>query len=400
MTMLKNQTIICFAPSDWWGMNPSCTTHIMKRLAVSNKILYVNPFSSDLLGVTKARRKGFAQRLWRKCRSLAKWLKKADDNLYIFSPVFVPVQGKKMCDVLNNRILAWQIKTACRIAGMKDPLLWIENVRAADLLDHFKNSTKIYHVSDLFCHDDYISNQTAQKNREKRISQTADVIICVSKELFTLKKQDHPNVHYLPHGVDFEAYQHAADDGHIPEEVQHIPHPIAGYFGTLTGSNDIALWEHCAANLPDVSFVLAGRVTGGDYSRLLAMKNVYMPGFIPYEKIPALCAAFDVCMLNWKMSPWIRSCNPLKMFEYMASGRPIVSVAIQEIEQYNELISMAADREEFCRLLRWELTHDTPQRSRQRIEIARQHDWRRKISALSEIIEQTLKKSEDYDRRD
>lgn len=390
--MLKNYSIICFAPSDWWGMNPSCTTHIMKRLAASdNKVLYINPFSSDLLGVTKTKRRGFWQRFCRKLKSMTKWLKRAEENLYVFSPIFIPVQGKKSLDKLNNLLLVWQIKLACRLAGIKNPLLWIENVRAADLLDHLKGQAKIYHVSDLFCHDGYVSNKDIQVNREKKVSAAADVIICVSKELYARKKQDYQNVKYLPHGVDFEAFHAAAIENRVSEIVRDIPHPIAGYFGTLTGSNDIALWEYCASQMPDVSFVLAGRVTGGDYSKLLAMKNVYMPGFVPYEQVPALCASFDVCMLNWKMSPWIRSCNPLKMFEYMASGNPIVSVAIQEAEQYNEMISIASDQEAFCRLLQWELTHDTPERSQKRIEIARQHDWRQKVSDLSDIIEETLK---------
>lgn len=390
--MLKNQSIICFAPSDWWSMNPSCTTHIMKRLATANKILYINPFSSDLLGVTKARRKGFGQRLSRKLKSMTKWLKKGDENLYVFSPLFIPVQGKPKLDALNNRLLVGQIKLACRLAGIKNPLLWIENVRAADLLEHFNGQPKIYHVSDLFCHDGYISNKDTQVNRERKISEAADAIISVSTELYELKKKDYQNVRYLPHGVDFEKFQSAAAKEEVPAALREIPHPIAGYFGTLTGSNDIALWEYCAAQMPDVSFVLAGRVTGGDYSTLQAMKNVYMPGFVPYEQIPSLCAAFDVCMLNWKMSPWIRSCNPLKMFEYMASGRPIVSVAIQEAQQYNDCISIASDQEEFCRLLRWELSHDTQERRQKRVEIARRHDWHQKVSVLSDIIEETIKR--------
>lgn len=391
--MLKDKSIICFAPSDWWGMNPSCTTHIMKRLAASNKVLYINPFSSDLFGVTKGKRRGLGQRIRRKLKSMTKWLKKPQDNLYVFSPLFIPIQGKSWVDKLNNVFLIGQIKLACRIAGIKKPLVWIENVRAADLLNHFKTQVKLYHVSDLFGHDGYVANKDIQQQREKVVADTSDIVVCVSKELYARKKETHPNVHYLPHGVDFELFSKAAGDGCVPKEFQGIRHPIAGYFGTLTGYNDIELWEYCAAQLPDVSFVLAGRITGGDYIRLQSMANVYMPGLVPYEKIPVLCATFDVCMLNWKMSPWIRSCNPLKMFEYMASGRPVVSVAIQEAEQYNDVISIAADKKAFCERLRWELANDTPQRKQKRIEIARQHDWRQNLSILSELIEDAMGKS-------
>ena len=392
MTMLKDQSIICFAPSDWWGMNPSCTTHIMKRLAVSNKVLYINPFSSDLLGVTKTKRKGFGQRFCRKLKSMTKWFKKPEQNLYVFSPIFIPIQGKKSIDVLNNRILTWQIKLACWIAGIKKPLLWIENVRVADLLEYFKDAVKLYHVSDLFCHDGYVSDKDIQQGREKCVAAASDMIICVSKELYSLKKQEYENVRYLPHGVDFELFHKAASESIVLEEVQNISRPIAGYFGTLTGSNDIALWEYCASQLPHLSFVLAGRVTGGDYSKLQVMENVHILGYVPYEKIPSLCASLDVCMLNWKIDPWIRSCNPLKMFEYMASGKPIVSVAIQEAEQYNDIISIADGPQEFCRLLQWELAHDTQQRQQKRIEIARQHDWQQNLSTLSEDIEKLLRK--------
>lgn len=371
-------------------MNPSCTTHIIKRLAGANKILYINPFSSDLLGVTKAKRKGFHQRLLRKLKSLTKWLKNPHKNLFVFSPLFIPIQGKKTVDGLNNRLLIWQIKLACWIAGIKKPLLWIENIRAADLLDYFKDAVKIYHVSDLFCHDGYVSNKSIQQLREEKVARASDLIVCVSKELYTLKKEKYNNVYYLPHGVDFELFDKAARQGTAIEEIQTVPKPIAGYFGTLTGSNDIALWEYCARQLPGVSFVLAGRITGGDYSRLQSMPNIFMPGHLPYDKIPFLCAGFDVCMLNWKMSPWIRSCNPLKMFEYMAAGKPIVSVAIQELEQYSDVVSIASTPEEFCRLLQWELEHDTEQRRLKRIEIARQHDWDQNVSALSGLIQDIL----------
>ncbi len=388
--MLQNQSIICFAPSDWWGMNPSCTTHIMKRLAASNKVLYINPFSSDVTGVTKGKRKGLTQRIARKLKSMTKWLKKPLDNLYVFSPLFIPVQGRPWIDRLNNRILIAQIKCACTLAGIKQPLLWIENVRAADLLDSFKDAIKLYHVSDLFGHDGYISRKGIQQKREQEISDAADITVCVSKELYHMKKQTGRNVHYLPHGVDFELFHKVSHDPPVVENIRDIPHPIAGYFGTLTGSNDIALWEYCAEQLPDVHFVLAGRVTGGDYAKLRAMNNVTMPGFIPYEKIPALCANFDVCMLNWKVTPWIRSCNPLKMFEYMAAGKPIVSVAIQEAEQYNDSISIASDKEEYCRLIRWELVNDNPQRQQRRIEAARLNDWQQKVSELSGLIEKMI----------
>lgn len=387
---IEGQDILCFAPSDWWGMNPSCTTHIMKRLAGANRVLYVNPFSSDLLGVSRGKRRGFSQRLIRKAKSLSRWLRKPQKGLSVFSPFFIPIQGKRIVDGLNNRLLLWQIQAACRLSGLRNPILWLENLRAADLLPFFPNSLKIYHVSDLFSHDGYVANRSIQQQREEKITQEADLIICVSRELYELKKNQKSRVFYLPHGVDFELFYTAAEQQKIWEPLRVIPRPIAGYFGTLTDSNDIALWEYCARQMPDVSFVLAGRVTAGDYSKLASLPNVHLTGFLPYETIPSLCAGFDVCMLNWRQSPWIYACNPLKAFEYMAAGKPIVSVPIRELEQYQDVVSIARNPEEYVRFLRWELQSDTPVRKERRVEIARSHDWNVHLTRLSEILQSVL----------
>ena len=205
-----------------------------------------------------------------------------------------------------------------------------------------------------------------------------------------MKKAQRNNVFYIPHGVDFELFREAAQKRERIKELAGVPKPTAGYFGTMTAHNDIELLLWCARKLPNVSFVLAGQITGGDYSQLKQMNNVYFLGRLPYEKIPQLCAYFDVCMLQWKMSEWIECCNPLKMFEYMASGKPIVSVPIKEAMQYSDIISIAHSKEQFTDAIRWELLNDTPERAERRIEIAREHSWDKHVEKISELIVNTI----------
>ena len=382
---IEGRNIICFAPTDWWSMNPSCTTHIMKRLAEKNKVLYINPFSSDFLGATKTR---ITKRFVRKLKSVAKFLGRIQKNLYVFSPVFLPFQGKRMIDALNNLLLRLQIKAVCSILGMSEPLLWVENLRAADLLELFQPLGVIYHVSDLFVEDEYVANQGVLRQREKKISEASDILICVSQRLYEAKASQRGNVFYIPHGVDFELFRQAANnENNGIKELAGVPRPIAGYYGTLTVSNDIELLQYCAAHLRDVSFVFAGQVTGGDYNELSKQPNVHFIGKLPYEKIPGLCVCFDVCMLQWKMDKWIKFCNPLKFFEYMASGKPIVSVPIDEIaDKYSDLVSIAKTKEEYCDAIKRELQNDTPQRSQRRIEIAREHSWDKHVEEISDLI--------------
>lgn len=386
--MLENQNIICFGPSDWWGMNPSCTTHIMQRLARKNRVLYINPFSSDLLGATKSR---ITKRFIRKIKSIVKFLRRVEKSLYVFSPLFLPFQGKRVIDALNNFLLRLQIKTVCPLLRMSKPILWIENLRAADTLKWFDPIIVVYHVSDLFEECSYTKNKEVLHKREEKLRKRSDVVICVSKKLYDAKAAQRDNVFYLPHGVDFELFHEAAKDGgNSIKELANVPRPIAGYYGTLTNHNDIELLQYCATHLPGISFVLAGQITGGDYSKLMELPNVYYLGWVPYARIPFLCAGFDVCMLQWKMGEWIRCCNPLKMFEYMASGRPIISVAIKEAMLYSDIISIAHNKEEFCDAIRWELQNGTPERARKRVEITRAHSWDKHVEKISELITKTI----------
>lgn len=391
--MLENLKIICFGPSDWWQMNPSCATHIMRKLAENNKVLYINPFSSDLLGGFKnGLTKGFIKRVTRKAKSVVKSLKQPLKNLYVFSPMFLPFQGRPFIDPLNNFLLKLQIKIVCSFLRMSKPILWVENIRAADTLGWFAPLLVVYHVSDLFAEDGYTANQEALRQWEQKISRTSDILICVSRRLYEMKAAQRDNVFYLPHGVDFELFRDAANgSSNSIEQLANVPRPIAGYYGTMTVHNDIELLEYCATHLPDVSFVLAGQITGGDYEELSREPNVYLLGKIPYEQIPTLCACFDVCLLQWKMSKWIRFCNPLKFFEYMASGKPIVSVPIDEIvENYSDVVSVAGTKEEYSNAITWELNNDTNERARRRIETAKEHSWDNHIERLSQIISNVI----------
>ena len=389
--MLKNCDIVCFGPSDWWSMNPSCATHIMRRLAADNRVVYVNPVSCDLLGIQG--KNGVLNRIKRKTKSVLKFIRKTESNLYVVSPVFLPIQGIDLIDKINNILLRMQVGLVMYWLGIKGAILWVENVRWADIIKFFRKRLVVYHVSDLFELCPYTNNKDKLRQRERHISENSDLLICVSKELYRAKQKTNSNAHYLPHGVDFELFRKAADNGKSYNGFENISNPIAGYFGTLTAENDIELLEYCAENLPEVYFVFAGEITAGDYSKLMQMGNTVFLGKVAYADIPDLCAVFDLCLLPWKMTEWMANCNPLKLLEYMASGRPIVSVPINEIaDKYCDVVSIAATKEDFCRAIRWELQNDTDCRREKRISIAHANRWENHNNHLCEIIEAALKK--------
>ena len=251
-------------------------------------------------------------------------------------------------------------------------------------------------MSDLFADCPYTRDRDVIRERDALLTERSDLCVCVSRPLLEIKAASaRGTAEYLPHGVDFKKFRAAASQA-TPPELAGIAQPIAGYFGTLTAQNDIELLTWCAKSSPGISFVFAGTITAGDYSALQRLPNVHFIGNVPLERIPSLAAGFDVCLLPWKLSAWIEHCNPLKFLEYMASGRPIVSVPIpQVVETAGDSISVASDKREFCEAITWELTHDTPERRHRRIAIAEGHDWSRHQEQLSALIETALRRFDE-----
>jgi len=394
-TITSEYDIICFGPSDWWANNPSCCTHLMKKMSVKHRILYVNPVSSDLLGTHS--RKGLITRIIRKCKSLFRFYRKEENGrIHVISPLFIPVQGVRLLDILNNIFVRLQISAVCFLLGMQHPLVWVENIRAADFVKAYGKSIVLYHVSDRFEECPYTKNKEKLREREREITASSDIVICVSKELFESKKNLGKKVFYLPHGVDYDLFRQAEKSGQRYPLPFNDNKPVIGYFGTLTAQNDIELLEYCVDHLSDMNFVFAGQITAGDYSRLLSKPNICFLGKIPYAEIPQLCAAFDVCLLPWKMNKWIENCNPLKLKEYLASGKPIVSVPIREVaENYFNLISISDAPSSFCKSIQWEYENDTELRKEMRIQAAAAHSWESHIVFIEKVIQQYVKESSD-----
>jgi glycosyltransferase involved in cell wall biosynthesis len=330
----------------------------------------------------------------RKAKSTLKFFRKVDHNFYVVSPLFVPLHGFRLLDVFNNALLIIQLRLIMFLLKVKKPLLWVENIRCADIISHFRWEAIIYHVSDRFEECSYTHNKEKLRQREQYVSKNSDLLICTSRQLYNLKRKEYSNAYYLPHGADFVLFRQAAENGCPLRELRHIEHPIAGYFGMLTAQNDIDLLTYCVFALPEVNFVFVGHVTAGDYRRLRKQPNVTFFDRMPYEKMPQLCAAFDVCLLPWKMTRWIIDCSPLKLFEYMAAGKPIVSVPIPEVaDNYADLVSIAFTKKQFSRAIKWELENDNLKRKQKRIAIARANSWENHNKYLSDMIEQFLRRS-------
>ncbi len=206
------------------------------------------------------------------------------------------------------------------------------------------------------------------------------------------------NTLFVDHGVDFEKFAAAGrcknlsdtqtcirGNGHNIDEcmrscrgacgVRRLPGPRVGFVGGIDSHTfDSRLFAEVASQSPNVHFVLVGACSLPD--GWCRAPNVWLLGQRPYEQVADYMAACDVLIMPWNRSDWIRACNPVKLKEYLAVGRPVVSTPFEELRRYDGLVRVATDSDSFAGQIRRALSEPmVAERLRERV---RDETWQAK----------------------
>jgi len=371
---MNKDPIVCFAGDNYWFSNPHSRYHLMNALhRRGHPILWVNSIGMNM---PKIRKSGFATRVFLKLKSWVYWLGRSREDFHVLTPIALPLFGNRTLEKMNDWWIGLQVKLACWRLGIKRPLVFASIPSFAGVVEGMDRSGLLYYYSDKY--DSYrdISARESIMAMDKRLFDAADGVFCAAEKVYENLKSKRPGVYLLPHAVDFQHFNSAltADDPE-PGDLQEIPHPRIGYFGSITNSNDQNMIYHAAVNAPDLHFVMIGRVLG-DYSRLEQLENVHFLGFKNYELLPTYGKHFDVAFMSWIMTDWIRHSNPLKTKEYFSLGLPVVSVRIEQLEKdFPGLVLFADTGEEFLTQIRAGLDLNHQSDRERRIEAVRGESW-------------------------
>lgn len=188
-------------------------------------------------------------------------------------------------------------------------------------------------------------------------------------------------------GVDFEYYARRCQPNALLEKGSR---PLVGYYGAIADWFDVELMTEVARRRPSYSFVLLGGIFDVDVSELEALPNVRLLGQQPYETMPQYLYHFDACLIPFKLNAITHATDPVKMYEYLSAGKPVVSVALSEIRPFEEYLYIARDREDFIAKLDEAVAEDNEELKARRREFARRNSWQERyetiITALSETV--------------
>jgi GT2 family glycosyltransferase/glycosyltransferase involved in cell wall biosynthesis len=186
-------------------------------------------------------------------------------------------------------------------------------------------------------------------------------------------------------------YEHFATR---PDEVfaDEFGRRVIGYYGAIASWFDVALVAAVARANPDCLVLLVGADTCGAQEALVGEPNVSFTGEVPYATLPFYLYGFDVCMLPFKVLPLTLATNPVKAYEYLAAGKPLVTVDLPEMHQFGTLVRICGNASDFVEGVRNALAElpDDPVRERRRAFAADQ-TWARRadelVGALARIEE-------------
>ena len=373
-------SVICFGGEDWWYHNRGhFDMQMMRRLSKAVPVLYINSIMmrKPVLG----RGKNFLKCAIRKLKSMTRGLRDGGEGFPVFSPVTLPIHHLKWAHGPHEWFLRRQIRRVARKLKLRDPLVWVNVPSACDAALRLKRSALVYQRTDRY--EDYPDvDAEVIRDYDLRLKQAADITLYVHPAMYEAEKDECRNAFLTDHGVDYEHFGLAHEDAFIPEDIRGIPRPIAGFFGDIEGhSRDLPLLERTAELLPGVSFVFVGHAAA-DTSKLAACPNVWMLGQKPYTQVPHYGKCFSVCLMPMPLNEWTDAINPIKLKEYLALGKAIVSTPFREVRNYGEFAYLGTTPEEFAAAIRQALDEDSDDRVRRRRESVKAHSWDARVQQI------------------
>lgn len=207
---------------------------------------------------------------------------------------------------------------------------------------------------------------------EKVLVEGCDLLVVSSQCLSAKWASRKDKLRLVRNAADYEFYSARFGPSHLLADATH---PIVGYFGAIAEWFDVDLVAFLARSRPNYTFVLLGGIFSVDVSELMKLSNVRLLGQHPYELMPKYLYQFDVCMIPFKLSPITEATDPVKLYEYLSGGKPVVSVDLPELEPYRKQVYIAKDQDEFVALLDRALTDDDRKLAEERRALARANDW-------------------------
>ena len=328
--------------ADDWGRHPSSCQYLVKQLLGRYEVYWVNT-----IGMRKPRLNWAT--MTRAFGKLSSWVRPKKkqalpEHLHVASPRMWPWFSKKVDRRLNRWLLTRQLgKLISRMPELPTAITTIPIV--SELIGVLPVRRWVY-----YCVDDFGQwpglDQKPLREMEERLVLKADVTLAVSENLQDRISQMGGSSHLLTHGVDLAFWSTKEADA-FPE-VAELERPLVVFWGLLDQRMDVSFVKALSTAMTSGTIVLAGPTADPDPA-LWALPRVAAIGNVLLERLPTLAREAQVLVMPYADLPVTRAMQPLKLKEYLATGKPTVVRTLPAIEPWSDCLDMAATPDEFVR---------------------------------------------------
>lgn len=271
-----------------------------------------------------------------------------------------------------GKLLAWTRSRRC-VSLVQHPF-W------AELAQCLPNHYLVYDCMDH--HDGFGNTGSSILEAEAKLTKAAQLLVVTSRWLQDRYANCNPNLALIRNAADFEHFSLR------PTQTYRSPlgNRIIGYFGAIAEWFDTELVKRVSRYFPNHTILLVGRDTCGAKEKLFGCPNVIFVGEVSYEDLPSYVHAFDVCMIPFKISPLTLATNPVKAYECMSAGKPLVSVDLPELREFGSLVYTSETEDQFVDHLCSALAETDSRFHAQRQAFAAEQTWSRRVEALEQAV--------------
>jgi glycosyltransferase involved in cell wall biosynthesis len=402
--MLSACDFLVLAPNPWHGLWRN-RQQIFSRLAGPNRVLYVEPARPSLAD-------------WRRRRIAASALRtpalvEERPNLWLYRiPAWLPTRDTGgLFDRSSDLLLAAHLRRTLHHLGFttqtqtpavhrsrtlatpqprNSAILWLYRpTHWRWAASNFAHSLLVYHITDDYTAFGHLNDADRQALAadERELLAAADLTLVTAPRLAELKGPAARRIACVPNGVDFQAFQEALALPRPP-----AANPVLGYSGHVSSRLDLPLVLALAQARPAWQFVFAGSVAEagctGELAALRALSNVSFRGLLPVEQVPRFTAQCDVGLIPYRVTDETRAISSLKLYEFLAAGKPVVSARVPAAEEHASVVSVVESTvDAWIDAIETALSSaGDPQAIAARQAIAAANTWEDRVEQISKLV--------------
>lgn len=402
----RQHDIVCLSSQSWDEPMWTNKQHIMSRLAREHRVLHVDYGAQPLPAYIKKRAGQRLADLAHPARLLTDGVVWRGGTLWT-ADHWLPLaawalpKDARLRDYLWHDVKLKFVESFARDHAEHDPIAWVYHPSYGDAVERMPRKLLVYDCVDNYAAFPKYKDKAWLVEREQRLCERADLVFCTSEPLYELRRKHNPENTFLVHNVgDAEHFNKVLDPGTaVPDELLAIRErgPIIGFVGAVSNYKLNLDWLRAMARAkPDYQIVLIGPVGMSDpetnVDELQRIPNIHLLGVRSYQALPNYIKGFDVSVIPYRINSYTESVFPIKFFEFLASGKPVVISPLPSVSAFFGDVLVAQDSDEFiahCEAVLGGAEQDLTRQSH-RLGLAAEHSWPKRIGEIMGHIERKL----------